>query len=370
MYVYSSAIIAFTKKLHKRALAILAEEVGLNVNHKRFQYDQIIYPLSIHVFEGSNKLGYFDRRYYYIGIHRSLITCPDQDFIDNLLRHELAHYLCLIKFPEGIQSHGIEFRDLCRSYGWGPEVYAATESLDKIQNENQGFKEREKIVSRVQKLLKLAENPSNPHEAQAASAKANQLLLKYHLDDLSLGEQEEEVYRQRVLHFKRRSGKTDAILHILNQFYVQAIYNSGPGGSSVEVIGDRASVELADYMAKYLHTELEDLYKKAKKEDPDNLKGLGAKNAFFSGLAEGYLLKIKKAQKQEVTSSKALVAIEKKLERQSQLVYQGRIGTVRSTRQGHYFAEQRGKESGSKLQLRKGVNQKSGPGLLSFFSRS
>jgi hypothetical protein len=370
MYVYSSAIIAFTKKLQKRALAILADEVGLEVKQKRFQFKHYSYPLSIHVFEGGKKLGYFDPRYFYIGVHKSFITCSDQSFIDNLLRHELAHYLCHINYPQGIQTHGSEFRELCRSYGWGQEVYAATEDLSQIRVEHKELHNREKIVTRIQKLLRLAENPSSPHEAQAASAKANQLLLKYHLQDLNLEEQEEEVYRQRVLNFKKRSGKSDAILHILNQFYVQAIYSSGQANSCIEVIGDRASVELADYMAKYLQIELEMLYKQAKKNDPENLKGLSAKNAFFTGLAEGYLQKIKKVQKQETSSTSALIAIEKKLERQSHLVYQGRLGSVSSTRQGHFFAQQRGKESGAQLQLRQGVGQKSGPGLLSFLSRT
>lgn len=370
MYVYSSAIIAFTKKLHKRALAILAEEVGLNVHKKRFQYNDYLYPLSVHVFEGGQKLGYFDPRYSYIGIHKNLITSANQEFIDNLLRHELAHYLCHIKYPLGIQAHGEEFRELCRSYGWGAEVYLAADSLEKAQSEHKEFQQRQRIVSQVQKLLNLANNPSNPHEAQAASAKANQLLLKYHLEDLHLDEQEEEVYRQQVLHFKRRSGKADAILHILNQFYVQAIFNTGSHGSCIEVIGERASVELADYMAKYLSTELETLYKKAQQKDPDNLKGLSAKNAFFKGLADGYIQKIKTARQKATSDTKALVAMENKLKRQSQLVYQNRLGRLRSKRQGHHFAEEKGKESGAQLQLRKGVKQNSGPALLSFFSRS
>lgn len=367
MYVYSSAIIAFTKSLRKSALSILEREVGLIVRQKRFQYRGYTYPVSLHVFEGAHKLGYFDPRYLYIGVHKNLITCADQNFIDNLLRHELAHYLCHLNHPLGVQAHGAEFRELCRSFGWGPEVYAATESLEMAKSEHHHFKEREKIVSRVQKLLKLAENPTNPHEAQAASAKANQLLLKYHLDDLNLNEQEEEVYRARVLSFKRRSGKSDAILNILNQFYVQAIYSSGDGESCIEVIGEKASVELADYLAKYLETELEFLYQKAKKEDPKNLKGVRAKNAFFTGLGLGYLEKIQKTQKQEVADSKSLIAIKQKLKAQSQLVYQGRLGTVRSTRQGHAQAQIKGQESGANLQLRRGVHQKSGPGLLSFF---
>ena len=78
----------------------------------------------------------------------------------------------------------------------------------------------------------------------------------------------------------------------------------------IEVTGSRTNVELADYVANFLDQELERLFSVYQKEHSD-LKGQRAKNSFFKGMAEGYVEKIKKTQKEvSLAEGKELIVLE------------------------------------------------------------
>lgn len=365
MLIYSSTISSFIKKTQKRALEIMRDEMGLQTKSKKFLFGNHFYPLNIVVFESDNKWGYFWPEFFQLGIHRRFVTWPDKAVIDDLLRHELAHYLCFLTFDNQITAHGSEYRDYCKSLGWGESVYRAKGSLESDHQAEAQMNEREKLMSKVQKLFRLAEGQTG-HEAQSAIAMANQMLLKYNLQDLSLSEKEEDVCCQKVLLFKKRSAKTDAILAILNHFYVATIYSQGSGLSSLEVVGNRSSVELADYTAKYLDQELERLWKLAKAQNPTTLKGLRARHSFFHGLAEGYIEKIKQGIKQDEVSSRAVLKLENELKEKVALVY-GRLSSLSVRRKGDQQALSEGVSRGRELSLRPGVNKNKGNRLLDYF---
>lgn len=365
MLIYSSTITSFLKKNQKRALEIMKTEMGLEVQTKKFLYGKHYYPLNLVVFESQNKWGYFWPEFFQIGIHRRFVTWPEQKTIDDLLRHELAHYYCYLLHGTNVDAHGPEFRNVCKGFGWDESVYSATAKLEETAKTEQQMNERERLMSKVQKLFNLAQGQDG-HEAQAAIAKANELLLKYNLQDLNFQEKEEDICCQKVLLFKKRSAKTDAILQILNHFYVKTIYSQGQGLSSLEVVGNRSSVELADYTAKYLDQELERLWKLARKENPKTLQGLRARNSFFQGIAVGYVKKIKEGQPKDQSTTTALIKIQAQLEQQAALVY-GRLSSLATQRRGDLSAHSAGVEQGRNLSLRPGVNKNKGPKLLGLF---
>ena len=101
MFYYSQAISKFHKHLYKLAGYILNQEMGLKAHRTRFEFQGYRYPLNFISFERDKTLGYFDSKYFQIGIHRHFLFSKDEELLMNVLRHELIHYLAYIKYGEG-----------------------------------------------------------------------------------------------------------------------------------------------------------------------------------------------------------------------------------------------------------------------------
>ena len=73
----------------------------------------------------------------------------------------------------------------------------------------------------------------------------------------------------------------------------------------IEATGQKENIELAKYIADFLDYEFERLWNLKK-----DLKGLKAKNSFFSGLALGYERKLEESQSSlEVNEQRSLIRI-------------------------------------------------------------
>jgi len=174
--------------------------------------------------------------------------------------------------------------------------------------------------------------------------------------------EDETIYVQRVLEASRKQTKHVVIYEILKTFFVSPVFNHGKGVFYLEVIGDRTSVELAEYVAHFLDHELEVMWKEAKKKNPD-FKNIAAKNSFLRGVSKGYIEKIE-SQKKKSAQSFELALIEKNLQKQLKTVY-SRIGhSSMSAGSHHHGANAAGVESGRNLSIKPGINNKSGKTLL------
>jgi len=129
MRLYSKTIETFLTRVRATTRMILKEEMSLDVQKSRVLYNKILYPLNIIVFEDQSRLGYFDTRTYELGLSKKLMYLAYEEVLCNIIRHELAHFLCHIKFGNRVV-HGEEFHELCRSFGWGAEVYGAYANLE------------------------------------------------------------------------------------------------------------------------------------------------------------------------------------------------------------------------------------------------
>jgi Protein of unknown function (DUF2786)/SprT-like family len=359
MQLYSQTISAFISRVRIDVREIVNNEMNLKMDKSRIHYKGILYPLNIVVFEDNSRLGYFDSRSYELGLSKKLMYLAHDDVLKNVIRHELAHFMCYLLYGPQIL-HGEEFHLTCKSFGWGADVYGAYANIEiensKILNSLQEENEKsEKLLARLKKLLALASS-SNIHERELATLKANQLLLEHNLD-LSKTKSEktdEIVYVKRVLSATRKGAKHLAIYEILKTFFVSPVFNHGQGVFYLEVIGDRSSVELADYVAHFLDLELEVLWREIKKENP-TLKGISGKNSFFNGVAKGYVEKIQK-QKSTLASGMDLVAIEKNMKNSLKIVYP-RIGHSGYSGGTHNSdAHNAGKMKGNNLAIRPGIS--------------
>lgn len=311
--------------------------MGLKVGQKRFFLGSTSYPLQFVVFDHHSRFGHFESRLFEIGINKLFLLEKDEE-IKNILRHELAHYITFIEYGENVRSHGKEFRKICKRYGWPSEISKAQIPIEKaIKNK--------RIVEKVRKLLSLGDSP-HIEEAESAALKAKELLSKYNLE---LNEPDEETLVLRVLEKKRGGAKLQAIASILRTFFVYPIFNHGKGVLYLEIIGDRVNVEVAEYVAHFLDSQFEILWREGRKKTPF-MKGTASKNSFFRGLAEGY-------QKRELPSSKALIRIENELALRVEKIYP-HLSSSKVSYHHNVRAANQGKFFGRNLKIRESLRQK------------
>lgn len=361
MRVYSSTLNAFCYRLKAEVKSILMTEMGIEVKRSRFLFNGFLYPFSLVTFESPKQLGYFNAENYQIGINKNLVYLAKPEVLKNILRHELAHLYTFLTLGPDHQAHGSSFKDACKRFGWGPEVSNAYADLSS-ENKLSSAPEFEKILSRIEKLLNLAKS-ANQHEATAATAKANELLMKYNLNlfNKNPSEIEEEVFVKNIYEAKRTNVQMNALYEIIEHFYVQPVLNRSNKKVYLEVIGSKVNVEMADYLAKFMTSEFERLYKNS------GLKGTSAKNSFIRGIAEGFSSKIKKQKLSDPALKNDLIKLDKVLKSQVQMVY-NRMGTSSSTaKKVDQNARALGLKAGKSLKIKKGLSESKKPKLLEFF---
>ena len=361
MLIFDSTTLAFIQKAEAFLKEIL-KEAGMNVRTSRFEYNKYTYPINVVVFEGK-EWGHFNAPYYQIGLNRKLIYLAKDSVVRDILRHELAHYLTMIIY-RGVEvnPHGKEFREVCARFGFPEDVARATMNLDESNLEKEGDLQSERILEKVKKLLQLAQS-SNSHEAELATLKANELLLRHNLDYLK--DKVEPTYLDRILIQPRKDAKLSAIYEILKHFIVKPVISMGKNTVCLEVSGSLTNVKLAGYVANFLDQELDHLWKLAQKEH--GLRGLREKNSFFHGVAQGFDMKMKRSKEAYTPEDKkALIVVEKKLQVDTQMIY-GRLSSIRSGHQSDAHANALGKEKGQNLNIRNAVEGKAKNLYLSFF---
>lgn len=354
MIVYSKKIIQFMHDIKSLVKKTLSNEMYLKVHGERFfdKLHQNSYPIRIVIYNDKSKLGYFDPNFYELGFHECLMHSRKEQLQD-IIRHELAHYALFINNRDIHHPHGTEFRAYCQQMGWGEEVYRAASILE--SNEAIPESNESSVCRKIRKLMALATS-SNPHEAELAMIKSQQLLLKHNIDSNYLhDEKEEKIYLKRIMKQKKRNAKMRAIAHILETFFVNTVYMKTDEFIYLEILGDAVNIEIAEYVADVLHIELDKLWKQAQLNT--HLKGAIAKNSFFLGIAKGYCNKIQALKREYNCEEKhALMIIEKKLIDAKDLVYQ-RLSATKSS--GNHCAESSaiGEKMGRQLNIHPAINR-------------
>lgn len=377
MLVYSRTINSFLLKVKKMAHLLMTEEMGLDLRKSRFLWRGYLYPLHFVCFEDPTRLGHFQASSYQIGLNKKLMYLAKDEVLKNIIRHELAHFYTFLLYGKAFHTmaaHGKEFQDVCQRFDWGTDVsraYSNLEQDNKAFETNQDF---ERIKSKIKKLLALSQS-ENTHEAEAATLKANEYLIKYNLKGLQengpsgknplkedhLG----ETVVATVLTAKRMNATLNGLYDVLQFFHVQPVFNRTGEGVKLDVVGSRLNVEVADYVAKFLQAEFEILWKKAQRDL--GLKGIKKKNSYLLGVANGLSLKLK-AERQTLQSStqgKDLLVLEGQLKERVRMAFP-RLSRQQSSQAAlDSQALQRGRQDGSSIQIRPGVSQGNKGHLLS-----
>ncbi|MCR9204042.1 MAG: DUF2786 domain-containing protein [Halobacteriovoraceae bacterium] len=341
---------------------IMKDEMGLSVRRSRFVWRGYLYPLHFVVFDDPKKLGYFDCNNFQIGLHKKLMFLAKDDVIKDILRHELAHFYNFLlhrdSFPV-LDAHGVEYQEVCKSFHWGQNVFRAYSNLEQDNLVAPINKDFDRLKERIEKLMALSDS-DNPHEAERATIKANEYLLKYNIQNLDSSQKEEitETVVLSVLQEKRLNATLNSLYDILGYFYVQPVINRNRDGVSLDVVGSRLNVEIADYVAKFLKNEFERLWKTNQKKDP-RLKGIKKKNSYFVGLSRGFCTKLKVEKDRVIapTHGNELIALEGQLKERVKLAFP-RLSRQQSSQASlDHQALQKGHNDGLSLNVRKGVSQ-------------
>lgn len=361
MLIYSETSFAFIQKCERMIKEIIENETDFQLRRTRFEYKSHLYPIHIVIFIGENKLGYFDPNTYQIGINQALIYHAKDKVLKDILRHEFAHYITYL-FYGNVIAHGDEFKHVCNLFNFPSNVSSASVDIN-LANNFEGDLRSEKIINKVKNLLKLAQS-SNQHEAQLATLKANQLLLKHNLEYFQTETSEQPLYVHKVMISKRKNAKMIAIYDILKHFMVRPILSYGKNQVALEVTGNKTNIELAQYIAGFLEEELDRLWIAYQKEY--KLKGLRAKNSFFSGIAKGHNAKMQFTQKQySKHEQNALIVLNNKLDQDVRKIYR-RLSSTQSSSGICKDAYGLGHKAGKNLTINKGLKQSGATKLISY----
>ncbi len=368
LFLFSESIIRLLKQISADAASIMTNEMEIPAHCRsrsvHFEKGLYRYTLNFVLFEGKGEWGYFNPHLLEIGLNKKLFLLSDPEIVRNILRHELVHFYQHLfdKSQSPTAHHDAHFRELCLRFFKDEQIGKAAQSWDEMLLDDPNSK-KEKILEKVKKLLALADS-SNPHEAEVALKKVNQLILEHNLKSISPEQEYIDIYLKRICQTKRFSPKLQSIREILDLFQVRSVLNHGMDCCYLEIIGSSENIKIAEYIFHFLQQEFEHLWEREKKSQ--KLKGQLAKNSFFRGLAEGFKTQITLSQSQ--MNSRALIVSEKALDLGVKKLVYPRLRFTHSHFKEDSHARQQGRMRGEELKIRRALEGKTGNvRLLNFF---
>jgi hypothetical protein len=255
-----------------------------------------------------NQLGYWSADKREMSISRNLVFNHPWDSVCEVLLHEIAHQLASeVLCVKNESPHGPVFQQACRLLNANPKASGKYPPLDeRISHSSHGTDD--KILVRVKKLMALAES-RNRHEAEAAMAKAHELIAKYNIDLLDRNEKREFHSMYVGKPALRHTRDVYSLAALLQDFYfIQGIWVStyvlekGKMGRVLEISGTRQNIRLASYIHDFVRHYIDIQWGKY-----NHGKGLNQyrKIDFATGIIEGFKSKLEAQRKAEKTVSKS-----------------------------------------------------------------
>ncbi len=237
-----------------------------------------------------SRLGCWSSRDRTIRIGRRVVLERSWGVVVEVLRHEMAHqYVEEVLGVRDEAAHGESFRRLCAELGIDGRASGMPDG---------GSDADERVLSRVAKLLALAQSP-NLHEAELAMNEAQRLMLRHNIEAAA----EHRARAFGYLHLGEPTGRVQVHERVLGailctHFFVEAIWvtayrpRAGKSGSVLEVCGTKENLALAEYVHGFLLHTSERLWREHKRRHalrsdvPRRSYLAGVMRGFFDRLAE------------------------------------------------------------------------------------
>jgi predicted SprT family Zn-dependent metalloprotease len=303
-----------------------------------------------------SRLGRWIEKTRTIELSRPLVLSEPWGTVMEVLKHEMAHqYVTEVLGEHDETAHGPRFRAVCERLGIDQAASGMPQSAAP-----QKASEEKRIGERIARLLALAESP-NVHEAEAAMAAAQKLLLKHNIELGSARASQGYVWR----HLGTPTGRTTEAERVLSlllgkHFFVEAIWIpvyrplEGKRGSVLEICGSPENVEIAEYVHGYLVMTADRLWREHKARH--RIKGDRDRRTFLAGVMTGMSDKLNREQKVSAKAGLVWVAdgdLTKYFRRRHPHVRHIRYaGQPRSDVYAH------GREAGQKIVIHKGIKDK------------
>ena len=263
--------------------ALVAEWHGLN----RELFGQALVCPVFSLSADERRLGLWRRQTREILIQRELAFREAWGVVVEVLKHEMAHqYVDEVLHATDEAPHGPAFQRVCDDRG----IDGRPQGMPKSPDDS-------RILGRVSKLLALA-GSSNQHEAEAAMAKAQAMMLRHNLevtDRSAYDFRQIGTPRQRIYEHARWLA---AILS--EHFFIEAIwvpaYDPGTAqrGTVLEICGTPENLAIAEYVHGFLQETGERLWRDHR--SANGLKGHGGRRRFLTGVMRGFLDRLEKAK--------------------------------------------------------------------------
>jgi len=341
-----------------------------------FSYDEVIYNHKLKLsrpfilIKDIKPLGVYHAGSGSITLSHQLLKKQPWHVVEEILKHEMAHQY-VHEVTKGPLDHGKVFWNACQIIGvqyWArharvelqdPSIFDYRETIERSQNT--------RLVDKVKKLLALSKS-SHTHEAALAMQKVQELTLKY---NLSICEQENGGLFTEVISLqkKRLENYISRICRILiNYFYVKIVYSheysvkKGRWEQNIHLLGKSSHVKVAVYVFYYLRRQLEIFWKEYK--SLHHLKGLFARNSYYTGVLQGFDMKLKQEKKTKKfyaneTEKQQIVEKDFALEYYQKMLFP-RLSTCSSSqRMIDEWIYEAGKQQGYDMTIRSGLNSSS-----------
>lgn len=234
-----------------------------------------------------------------IELSRELLVAMSWGAVVEVLKHEMAHqYVDEVLGASDQTAHGPAFRRVCGERG----IDARASGVPTRDENAEPAGAEQAALEKIARLLTLA-NSQNEHEAQAAMAAAQRLMLKYNLEECERNVTRDYCFR----HVGKPTGRVYEAPRILalilsEHFFVETIWISvwrpleGKRGSVIELCGTRTNVEMAEYAHDFLMQTSERLWREHKRAH--SIRGNRDRRAFLAGVMTGFREKLQ-SQKQD-----------------------------------------------------------------------
>ena len=287
-------------------------------------------------------------------ISRPLVLAQPWGAVVEVLKHEMAHqYVDEVLKVTGESAHGNAFREVCKRWG----IDAASAGVPE-PTEDHHAGQRTRAVERIARLLALAESP-NVHEAEAAMAAAQRLMLKHNLE---LRDAHASSPRYEFRHLGEPSGRVHEAERLLaailgKHFFVEVIWvpvyrpREGKRGSVLEICGSADNVEMAAYVHAFLRHTAQELWEEHKRATGE--RSNRERRTFLAGVMAGFADKLSRQAKEH--ASLGLVWVK---DGDLEHFYRVRHPYIRNVRYGGRMRNEafaHGKEAGKKIVLRKPI---------------
>jgi hypothetical protein len=225
-------------------------------------------PPVLQIDHGTHRLGHWERDARILSIARVHVLSHAWDDVLATLKHEMAHQFVDEVLGGDERPHGPQFARACRLLGIDAHASGHPRPADAAPDED-----HHRTLRRVQKLLALATS-ANRHEAEAAMAAANTLLLRHNLERPRPADPS-HAYAARRLGHSAAALPIDwkLVAAILAEFFfVECIWTTTYNARRdrhervLEVLGSASNLEIASYVHDFLHASVDRLWRREQAE--------------------------------------------------------------------------------------------------------